>query len=146
MTQWLTTHRTIGLRLAALSAVAACLVLASPAFHAQGLDICGCASVPNLQPFDSQHPATFPPGTSDQGIDGNITIPLPPDGILKFSSFNMLRRHVSFFRNAANSPVMILVAGDVNITSPFCCYNFRVSGNDGSNGSSQLAGIGGLGG
>jgi hypothetical protein len=122
------------------------VLLAAPAFQAQGLDICGCASVPGLQPFDSQNPATFPPGTSDSGIDGSMTIPLPPDGILKFSSFNMLRRHVSFALSAANAPVTILVAGDVNITSSFCCYSFSVAGSNGGGGSSSLAGGGGLGG
>ena len=111
---------------AALLLSAACLLLAAPAFEAAGFDLCGCATVPNLQPFDSDNPATFPPGTTDSG--NSLTIPLPPDGIFKFSSFTVQNRHVSFAANAANTPVTILVAGDVNIVSTVgCCFSFSLT-------------------
>jgi hypothetical protein len=140
----LTTHRTFGARGAMIFFAAACLLLLAPTFEAQGLDICGCASVPGLQPFDSSNASTFPPGTSDSS--GTLTIPLPPDGILKFSSFTLQNRHVQFVRNAANTPVTILVAGDVSMLGGGCCYNVSVSGADGSSGNSSTAGVGGLGG
>jgi hypothetical protein len=124
----------------------ACLLLAAPAFEAAGLDICGCAAVPGLQPFDSSNAATFPPGTTDTGFNGSLTIPLPADGILKFSSFAVQNRNVTFVRNAANTPVTILVAGDVAITGTICCFSVSVSGSDGISGTASLAGVGGLGG
>ena len=141
-----TTHNTIGARAAAVVIAAACMLLAAPGFEAQGIDICGCAAVPGLQPFESSNSATFPPGTSDSGFNGSMTIPLPPDGILRFSSFTVQNRQISFVANAANTPVTILVAGDVNLSGSFCCFNFSVAGSTGSGGSSSFAGVGGLGG
>ena len=145
MTTWIAqTMR--GRRAAKLLFAAACMLLAAPAFDAQGIDICGCAAVPALQPFDSSDPSTFPPGTTDTGANGTMRIPLPPDGILKFSRFNLQNRQLSFGANAANTPVTILVAGDVNITGSFCCFAFSVAGSTGSGGNSSIAGVGGLGG
>jgi hypothetical protein len=141
MTNWWT-NKTLGPR--AWITVAA-LLSASAVFYAQPLDLCGCATLPGLQPFDTANSATYPPGTAD---DGNfLTIPLPPDGILKFSSLRIQNRHVAFTRNASNSPVTILVAGDVTFTSTVgCCYNLSVSGGNASGGSSSFAGVGGSGG
>jgi hypothetical protein len=145
MKTWWTAYRQIGLRLTTLFLMSAGLLVTAPVFDAQQLDICGCATIPNLQPFDSANAATFPPGTTDSG--GNLTIPVPADGILKFSSFRVTDRQVSFVRNAANSPVTILVAGDFTIRSTQgCCFNFVVSGANGSSGNSSFAGVGGLGG
>ena len=79
MTTWIAqTMR--GRRAAMLLFVAAGMLLAAPAFDAQGIDICGCAAVPGLQPFDSSDSTTFPPGTTDTGFNGTMRIPLPPDG------------------------------------------------------------------
>ncbi|MGE5243272.1 MAG: hypothetical protein ACM3SQ_03485 [Betaproteobacteria bacterium] len=146
MNTWWTKNATIGMRIAATFAAAACILLTAPAFEAQSLDICGCASVPNLQPFDTSNPATYPPGTSDSGFNGTLTLPLPPDGVFRFSSFAVQNRNVTFVSNAANTPVTILVAGDVSLSGTNCCFSFTVSGSSGSSGTSSLAGVGGLGG
>jgi hypothetical protein len=124
-----------------LACAAACLLLFSARFKAQVLDICGCATLPGLQPFDSAIPSTFPPGTSDNG--NTITFTLPDDGIFRFSSFRVNGRNVQFNRNAGNTPVTILVAGDVNILNSGCCPSFSVSGASGSGGNSSFAGVGG---
>ena len=145
MTTW-TRLNIMSARTAAMLLIAVGMLLAAPAFDAQGIDICGCAAVPGLRPFDSSDPSTFPPGTSDGGFNSSLTIPLPPDGVLKFSRFSIQNRQVSFVSNAANTPVTILVAGDVTIAGTNCCFNFSVSGATGSGGSSSFAGVGGLGG
>jgi hypothetical protein len=140
-----TTRNEWGFRMGVLLFAAACLVLWAPAFEAQVLDLCGCATTPNLQPFDSADPATFPPGTFDNG--SFMTIPIPSSGILKFSSFKVVSRHLSFATNTLNSPVTILVAGNVTISSASgCCFGVSVSGGNGSGGSSSFAGVGGGGG
>lgn len=115
------------------------------------LDICGCAGDPTLQPFNAGNPATYPPGTSGCSspcTSGTITLQIPADGILKFSSFTVDGGfNVQFSRNAANTPVTILVSGDVLLRGAFgCCQSFSVSGSDGSSGGSQTIGFGGLGG
>jgi len=92
-----------------LALVVGGFLLAPAVVHVQGLDICGCAGFPNLQPFDSTIPSTFPTGTTD--VNGIINIPLPPDGILRFSSFRLVNRYLSFSANAGNTPVTILNAG-----------------------------------
>jgi hypothetical protein len=116
----------------------------APAFEAQGLDLCGCATTPNLQPFDSADPATFPPGVRQRHLHD---IPIPSSGILKFSSFKVVNRQLAFATNNLNNPVTILVAGNVTISSTVgCCFNFNVSGGNGSGGNSSFAGVGGAGG
>jgi hypothetical protein len=116
----------------------------------QVIDLCGCASDPTLQPFHAGQPATYPPGTSGCTVNctsGSITLPLPPDGILRFSSFTVDGSFtVGFARNPANTPVTILVSGNVLIRNSGCCPNFSVSGSGGSSGTSSTAGVGGLGG
>jgi hypothetical protein len=118
----------------------------------QVLDLCGCAATPDLRPFNAGDPATYPPGTtgcSGPCTSGTITFALPPDGIMRFSSFIVDGGFQIFFgRNAANTPVTILVAGDIRLRGANgCCQNFSLSGNAGSNASSSgTAGVGGLGG
>jgi hypothetical protein len=111
----------------------------------QGLDICGCATLPDLQAFDSRDPNTYPPGTT---LSGDVlTIPLPADGILEFASFYLENRNLVFQRNAANTPVTILVAGNVTMNSTFgCCYSVNVSGVAGLGGTGSVPGVGSLGG
>jgi hypothetical protein len=110
----------------------------------QGLDICGCATIPGLQPFDSTNAATHPPGTTVNGTTVNIAV--PADGILRFSSF-FARNHLTFQRNAANTPVTILVSGDVTFSSATgCCWNITLSGSEGTSASASVPGVGGLGG
>jgi hypothetical protein len=145
MSIWWSAHRHVSLRLATLFLLSAGLTLIAPVMDAQQLDICGCATIPNLQPFDSANPATFPPGTSDNGTA--LTLTIPADGVFRFSSFTITNRQVSFVRNAANSPVTILVAGDATLNSTQgCCFSFTVAGSGGSNGNGSFAGVGGLGG
>jgi hypothetical protein len=109
------------------------------------LDLCGCRDTPGLLPFNANDSATFPPGTVASGVD--VTIPLPPDGVLRFSSFSANDRNIHFARNAANTPVTLLVSGDVLLTRPAgCCRFIWVGGDDGSSGGNGFAGVGGLGG
>lgn len=85
------------------------------------LDICGCSNNPNtLGAFDTLNANTYPAGTISQYR--HITLPLPADGILVFDSMNIKPRPsdqgaltVDFQRNAANSPVTLLVRGNVTI-------------------------------
>lgn len=120
------------------------LVLAPWAVDTQVLDICGCGSIPNLQPFDSRNSATHPPGTVVNGT--TITLQVPEDGIFRFSSF-YARNHIKFSPNARNTPVTILVAGNVTFESTTgCCWDFDVRGLAGSTGTTNTAGIGGQGG
>jgi hypothetical protein len=47
---------------------------------------------------------------------GSITIPLPPDGILNYTTINIPESvSVSFAKNARNTPVYLLATGDVSI-------------------------------
>jgi hypothetical protein len=72
---------------------------------------------------------------------------LPPDGIFRFSSFTVDGSFtVGFGRNAANTPVSILVAGNAIIRSGGCCPDLSVSGGAGSSGTASTAGVGALGG
>ena len=117
----------------------------------QVLDICGCAGTPGLTAFNAGDPTTYPPGTSGctgPCTQGAITMALPPDGVLRFSSFTMNGFFsLSFFQNTANTPVTILVAGDVLIQSTIgCCNNVIVNGAAGSSGTASTAGVGGAGG
>ena len=143
MTIW--NQQSTGSRKGLLAVSALCLLASTPLAFQGTFDLCGCAQIPNLQPFDFENSATFPPGTSVSG--DRMTFTLPPDGILRFSSFRMVNRHLAFAHNAANTPVQILVAGDVTIQSTAgCCYTWSVSGGGGSTGNTQFAGQGGLGG
>jgi hypothetical protein len=119
------------------------------------LNLCGCAGPgdPPLPAFNAGDPSTYPPGTtgcSSPCTQGTIVIPLPPDGVLKFGSFTVNGTgggfHIFFGRNAANTPVTILVQGDVVLRNTGCCPSLWVIGDTGSNGTGSTAGVGALGG
>lgn len=117
----------------------------------QVLDICGCAGTPGLTAFNAGDPTTYPPGSSGCAgpcTSGTINIALPPDGVLRFSSFTANGGFtINFVRNNVNTPVTLLVAGNVSIQSTFgCCFSLSVSGDTGSSGTASTAGVGGLGG
>ena len=132
-------------RRARFVAIALAFVLAPSTVGTQGFDICGCGSIPNLPAFDALDPATHPPGTVVNGV--TVILKVPDDGIFRFSSFSARDRHIGFSPNAKNSPVTILVAGDVNLISAGgCCANVDVRGQSGSTGTTNAAGTGGLGG
>jgi hypothetical protein len=119
-------------------------------------DICGCANAPDLGDFDAGSPATYPPGAvrvqHGNGLQ-TITIPLPASGVFVFNSFN--GRHVTapgccsagtsirFVRNAANTPVTILVKGDFTVDTS---VDMSVHGDKGTDGTAGVNGFGGLGG
>src|SRR5439155_1405675 len=110
--------------------VAGCLLIGADVGESQQRDICGCANDPNsLGDFNLADPATYPPGTTAT-IPGDgsrrFTIPVPPSGVLVFNSFTTqyvnpggccgpFASFVRFTRNAANTPVTILIKGDVLI-------------------------------
>lgn len=139
-----------------LSMVLAALFGALPA-GAQTTDFCGCAGSPSLGAFVSGDAATHPPGTVRNpswinSYDHGIRIPLPPDGILVFDSFTVQyypgfgagwNTHVFFEPNAANTPVTLLVKGNVTIAD---AGRLRVSGWSGGAGSAGTAGRPGAGG
>ena len=52
-----------------LALTIASVLLAVGLVQTQGLDICGCANFPGLQPFDAANSSTWPPGTT---LSGNI--------------------------------------------------------------------------
>lgn len=136
------------------SLVAAALLIVSgkaDVIAQQVLDICGCANTPGLTAFNAADPTTYPPGTtgcSGPCNQGTIIFTIPPDGILRFSSFTAVGGfHFGFNRNSANTPVTILVAGNVNFTSIFgCCFTVNLNGGAGSSGTTGVAGVGGQGG
>src|SRR5437870_4248827 len=75
---------------------------------------------------------------------GNTTVPLPPDGVLNFTTVNIPAGvTVTFAKNAANTPVTMLAAGDVTIAG-----SINISGSVGVVGGSPspLFNPGGLGG
>ena len=119
--------------------------------HAQ-TDICGCAQAPSLGAFNTLDPSTFPPGT--QTSFRNLVLPMPPDGVYVFDSFNIAPRasdncllFVGFTPNAANTPVTILVKGNVTLSGTSCQNSvLYVNGQRGTNGSTQAVGFGGQGG
>lgn len=116
------------------------------------MDICGCSQAPSLGPFDTLDPATYPPGT--QSSFRSLVIPLPEDGIFVFDSVNIAPRpsdncliSIGFQRNAANTPVTILVKGNVTMTGTSCTHsNIHVNAAGGTTGNVQFVGAGGLGG
>jgi hypothetical protein len=134
-----------------LGLVALMLLLPVSNMAQQVLDLCGCAGDPTLQPFNAANPATYPPGTTGCTTNctgGTIIVTTPPDGVLKFSSFTADGAfHIGFTRNAANTPVTLLVAGNVVLRGSGCCYVMGLNGGPGSSGStSGISGVGALGG
>ena len=116
---------------------------------AQQLDVCGCLNHPqSLGNFDTLNAATWPPGT--QQAFRSIQIQLPDDGVMVFDSMNLQPRPtdsglltVSFIKNAANTPVTLLVRGNVTITAQ---TNLFVGGANGGDSNTFTLGIGGVGG
>jgi hypothetical protein len=116
------------------------------------LDVCGCKNNPaTLGSLDSTVPASYPPGTTSSSYN-TMEIPLPDDGVMVFNSINLAERPpyvggygltVRFIRNAANTPVTLLVNGDVNIGQ---YVTLTVTGDNGITGSTNALGKGGLGG
>ncbi len=149
-----------------LSALAVAIVLGSGAdgVVAQvALDLCGCAGIPDLPAFDASDPSTYPPGTTGGcatvgcASSDNLTLPLPPDGVLRFSSFRAVSgsgcftRFLIYFAETGtartNTPVTLLVSGDLTLGGSGCGgydTGLIVSGGAGSAGNS--AGVSGLGG
>ncbi len=139
---------TVALR---LRLAAVCLLFASSPAVAQGVaDLCRCAADATLRAFDAGDPRTYPPGTDGCAAacqSGSIVLPLPPDGILRFSSFTASGAFtISFRPNAANTPVTMLVAGDVVLRAPACCGTVRLTGTVGEQASARGVGAGGAGG
>jgi hypothetical protein len=118
-------------------------------------DLCGCRDHVSLGDFDTRVASTWPAGTTfTNSINGGLlTIPLPADGVVVFDSmhlewvFPLLGNsgvvEVTFQHNAANTPVTILVKGDVLIANNAA---LQVRGANGGNGTQDTFGAGGLGG
>ncbi|PYQ42506.1 MAG: hypothetical protein DMF77_12700 [Acidobacteria bacterium] len=135
-----------------LVAVVLVCVLTWPA-HAQSPpppDICGCASHPaSLGAFDTRDNGTWPAGTVQNY--NSLLLPVPPDGVLVFDSIHVEWRgalpccgaELRFAANAANTPITILVKGDVELRSG---TTVRISGANGGNGSFNTFAAGGRGG
>jgi hypothetical protein len=144
-TLWHHRHRALGALIGLLC------TLVWPGVSLAQLDICGCIGHPkSLGAFDASKTATYPPGTTVLGSGVfTVTIPLPDDGVLIFSSFTIPGNYtVRFAHNAANTPVTLLVSGNVtlNPVSNFTPGVLNVSGDSGTSGSSGVNGVGGLGG
>ena len=128
-----------------------CVFLATVPAVAQGVvDLCDCAGTAGLRPFDAGDPRTYPAGTTgcvSACESGSIVLPVPPDGIMRFSSFSATGAFTVGFRpNAANTPVTLLVAGDVVLRATTCCGTLAVAGQPGEPGSARGVGAGGIGG
>ena len=142
--------RSLTLRAALVAALIAS-ALSAPTIAQQVLDICGCASAPSLGHVNLSDDATFA-GIATRSSEV-VTFTLPPDGVLVFDSLttgngtSANRRSMRFTRNALNTPVTILVKGDMTMRNDFCCpENISVSGSGGSHGTSVTSGFGGMGG
>jgi hypothetical protein len=130
----------------------ACAALAWPLVAQTLPDLCGCRDHPNsLGAFDLRDRATWPPGTTVS--TRFVTIPLPADGVLVFDSMYLEYSaaavpaccpvEVGFTDNAANTPVTILVKGNVTIQNN---TQIQVRGSAGGNGTPDMFGVGGRGG
>lgn len=137
-------HLSVWLRFAAI-----CLLGATTSAVAQDIaDLCGCARAAG-KAFDAGDPRTYPAGTTGctSACDGGtIVLPLPEDGVLRFSSFKAEGAFtISFRPNATNSPATLLVAGDVTLSAPQCCGTVSVGGSPGET-AGRAVGAGGAGG
>lgn len=123
------------------------------------LDICGCASVPDALDFDTHDPADLIAVGATPNVFRSIVIPVPESGVLVFRNVRIRARtggatgvndsgqlFVSFARNAANSPVTILVQQDFIVEGTTFGTFVSVDGARGGTGSSGGAGQGGVGG
>jgi len=134
-----------------LRVAAMCLLAATTSVVAQGVsDLCNCAREAALKPFDAGDPRTYPPGTSGCTATcqaGTIVLPLPADGVLKFSSLTAQGAFtITFKPNATNTPATLLVSGDVVLRAPACCGTLSVTGHPGETATGRGVGVGGLGG
>jgi len=129
---------------------AVCLLAATTSAVGQDIvDLCGCARDAAARAFDAGDPRTYPAGTTGcaSACDaGTIVLPLPADGVLRFSAFKAQGAFTINFRpNPTNTPVTLLVAGDVTLSAPQCCGTVSVAGNRGET-AGRAVGVGGLGG
>jgi hypothetical protein len=132
--------------------IALCLLAATNSAAAQDVsDLCDCGHDTALKAFDAGDPRTYPAGTTGCAAAceaGTIVLPLPPDGILRFSSFKAQGAFFVAFRpNAMNTPVTVLVSGDVLLSAQQCCGTVSVIGAPGEGATtSHGVGSGGSGG
>jgi hypothetical protein len=118
--------------------------------RAQQLDICGCANAQSLGPFDTGDPSTWPAGLVVEDGTQRMVLALPDDGVLVFDSMVLRRRTtdgggtliVSFRPNARNTPVTLLVKGDLTLTNA----HLNVSGQNAGGDNNKFGGLGGPGG
>src|SRR3989442_341508 len=121
--------------------------------HAQ-LDICGCTgNSASLGDFDTANLTTAQQQVITSNAQQKLEIQLPPDGVLVFNSLNLRPRTtpindfgsltITFTRNAANTPVTLLVSGNVTIASG---VTLQLGGENAVSGSTATLGGGGLGG
>jgi hypothetical protein len=151
---------------ASLAALALAVLLASGVADAQPTDFCGCAGSPDsLGDFVASDPATYPAGS--QGTPANaldnyyascddaVLLATPPDGVFVFDSFTLdatnsadrgCRLHFGFVGNQANTPITILVKGDVTLNSSTRLNVSGLAGGAGSSGGAGAPGQGGPGG
>jgi len=135
-----------------LRVLAVCLFGTTLPLAAQGVaDLCGCVRDTALKPFDAGDPATYPPGTTGCASAcqaGTVVLPLPADGVLRFSRFVADGTFtISFKPNATNTPATLLVAGDVLLKAPACCGTLAVTGSAGNAATVERGvGTGGAGG
>ena len=85
-------------------------------------------------------PSQVPPGTTVNG--STVTVPLPADGILNFTTVNIPNGvTVKFAKNAANTPVTMVATGDIAIAGII-----NLDGGGGTSGVSGSANPGASGG
>lgn len=130
--------------------LAATILLSSAGLPAQPrtLDnICGCKGHPeSLGKFSLYDHKTWPAGSRQER--NNIHIPLPANGMLVYDEFKADRKegdhgtwYIHFERNADNTPVRLLVAGDF-LLGPGVV--FQIHGLDGARGNRHIFGRGGM--
>jgi len=135
-----------------LRLVGVCLLAATTSAVAQDLaDLCGCARDSGLKGFNAGDPSTYPAGTTGCASacqSGTIVLAIPADGVLRFSSFTASGPFtISFRPNATNTPVTLLVSGDVVLRAPVCCGTLTIVGHTGDAATAARGvGVGGLGG
>jgi hypothetical protein len=113
----------------------------------QTLDnLCGCRGHPqSLGAFDLADDKSWPAGSR---LDRTtLFLTLPEDGVLVFDSFQGVRKegdnnhwYIRFERNAQNTPVTLLVAGDFEL-APY--VDIFLEGSNGEAGSRHIFGRGG---
>lgn len=153
------TRRSGTRRAASAIAFGAVLLLGGEGARAQAaFDFCGCAGSPeSLGSFHSNDPATWPAGTVDieNGCYPHLRIPVPESGVLVFDSFTVSNRatscgtreaRVSFVPNAANTPVTLLIRGDLTVGDGDYLWVIGTEGSAGTSGSNGVGGRGGPGG